>query len=320
MSHELEFRNGKASMAYAGEVPWHGLGTPVSNDLTPNEMLIAADLDWRVEKRPLFYPHGDGVKQSEKYVLARTDDGKEFDIVGADWNEVQNQEQADFFHDFVVKSKTMEMHTAGSLFGGKIVWMLAKMKEGFSLFKGKDQIDNFLLFSNPHQYGKRGDIRMTPTRVVCNNTLTFALNGKSDYEVKFTHHNKFDPEKIKVALGLAHDRLADYQAAAEFLASRRYDKKQVVEFFDTVFPVVSGSKEHSRSAVLALEKLDTQPGANLGMGTWWQPFNAVTYLIDHEIGRTQENRLGNAWYGPNRNKKMQALKLATDMAGKSKAA
>ncbi len=39
MSHELEMIDGKASMAYAGDVPWHGLGVQVSNDLTPQQML-----------------------------------------------------------------------------------------------------------------------------------------------------------------------------------------------------------------------------------------------------------------------------------------
>ena len=35
MAHELEIVDGQAQMAYAGEVPWHGLGVPVSNDLSP---------------------------------------------------------------------------------------------------------------------------------------------------------------------------------------------------------------------------------------------------------------------------------------------
>ena len=38
------------TMAYAGEVPWHGLGVPVSNDLTPAQMMKKAGLDWRVEE------------------------------------------------------------------------------------------------------------------------------------------------------------------------------------------------------------------------------------------------------------------------------
>ena len=55
MSHEIEMINGQAQMAYAGEVPWHGLGVPVSNDLTPTQMMEKAGLDWKVETRPLYY-------------------------------------------------------------------------------------------------------------------------------------------------------------------------------------------------------------------------------------------------------------------------
>jgi hypothetical protein len=52
MSHELEIVDGKAMMAYAGDVPWHGLGTKVSTDLSPREMMVEAGLDWSVEKHP----------------------------------------------------------------------------------------------------------------------------------------------------------------------------------------------------------------------------------------------------------------------------
>ena len=38
------------TMAYAGEVPWHGLGVPVSNDLTPAQMMQKAGLDWTVNE------------------------------------------------------------------------------------------------------------------------------------------------------------------------------------------------------------------------------------------------------------------------------
>ena len=42
------------TMAYAGEVPWHGLGVKVDDTMTPEEMLEAADLDWTVSKRPAY--------------------------------------------------------------------------------------------------------------------------------------------------------------------------------------------------------------------------------------------------------------------------
>ena len=45
MAHEVE------TMAYAGKVPWHGLGRKVSDNMSPEEMLVAAQLDWSVSKR-----------------------------------------------------------------------------------------------------------------------------------------------------------------------------------------------------------------------------------------------------------------------------
>jgi hypothetical protein len=50
MAHELEIVNGEAQMAYAGDLPWHGLGTKVSNDLTPQQMMKKAGVDWRVQE------------------------------------------------------------------------------------------------------------------------------------------------------------------------------------------------------------------------------------------------------------------------------
>jgi len=48
MAHELEIVNGEANMAYAGDVPWHGLGKKVPSDVSPEQMLKAANLDWAV--------------------------------------------------------------------------------------------------------------------------------------------------------------------------------------------------------------------------------------------------------------------------------
>ena len=315
MSHALEMLSGKAQMAYAGHTPWHGLGTKVSNDLSAHEMLVAANLDWEVLKAPQYYQHGGGIKTSDKLALIRSTDGRQFSDVSQDWNPVQNQQLAEFFHDFV-KDGDMEMNTAGALYDGNTVWMLARVKESFALFNGKDEVESYMLFSNPHQYGKRVDIRLTPTRVVCHNTLTLALAGKTDLEVKLNHSRKFDAAKVKETMGIAHNRLHDYQEAAEFLASKRFNKDQLVEYFDVVFPVSGKAveKKTSHAAKLALAAMDTQPGAKLGEGTWWQPFNAVTFAIDHVLGREPETRLASAWYGPNRVKKVKALELATEMA------
>jgi len=314
MAHMIEQVNGKAQMAYSGDVPWHGLGTKVPADLTPAQMLEAAGLDWTVEKVPAYAEVAGQKVAVGKSALVRSMDDRIIDVVSDDWNPVQNQEAFEFFNDFVAAGD-MEMHTAGSLKEGQIVWGLAKVKESFELFKG-DQIDSYLLFSNFHKYGFSTDVRFTPIRVVCNNTLTLSLNSSVERMAKVSHRKVFDGDGVKEMLGVAKEKLASYKEMASFLGSKRYSDENIVEYFTRVFPVTSdgGKKEVSKNAALAMDVLDTQPGARYAEGTWWQAFNAVTYVTDHLVGRSADTRLTSAWYGPNKGLKTRALETAVEYA------
>lgn len=319
MAHKLEEVNGKVAMAYSGQKPWHGLGKEVPADLTPEQMLKAAELDWTVEKIPA-YAMVNGKKVGVgRSALVRNIDHKVIDVVSEDWNPVQNQEAFEFFNEFVMAGD-MEMHTAGSLRGGQIVWGLAKVKESFELFKG-DRIDSYLLFSNFHKYGFSTDVRFTPIRVVCDNTLTLSLNSSVERMVKISHRREFQADDVKSMLGVATDKLAKYKEMAQFLGSKRATKEHAFDYFRSIFPTGAQAEDEkkgeikvSRNAKLALEVMNTQPGADFAKGTFWQLFNTVTYLTDHTLGRNADNRLTNAWYGHNKKLKTRALETAVQMA------
>jgi len=314
MAHMVE------TMAYAGELPWHGLGEKVSNDLTPAQMMQKAGVDWEVHEVESFIEFNGVRKSTGQKSLVRGTDGKILTNVGENWKPVQNETAFEFFSEYVLAGD-MEMHTAGSLKGGQVVWALAKVKESFDLFGG-DQVDSFMLFSNPHQYGKAIDIRFTPIRVVCNNTLTMSLNMKSDRAIKVGHRTTFDADSVKVTLGIAHEKFAKYKEMAEFLGSRKVTAESLLQYYDNVFPLSSGLEKRkeltkdtlSRSARQAFDVLETQPGAQYAEGTWWQAFNSVTYITDHVQGRNAENRLHSQWYGSNQARKVQAAELAVKMA------
>ena len=288
MAHMVE------TMAYAGETPWHGLGVKVPSDLSPAQMLEKAGLDWTVQKIPAF-ANIDGQQTNVGWsALVRSSDKEVLSVVSNDWNPVQNHDAFEFFHEYCAAGD-MEMDTAGSLRDGQIVWGLAKIKESFELFKG-DRVDSYLLFTNPHKFGQSIDVRFTPIRVVCNNTLTLSLSQQVERVVK-------------------------YKEMAQFLGSKRYTTENLTEYFNRVFPVLAYNKEKgpqrktlSKSATRALEIIGTQPGANFAEGSWWQAFNAVTFMTDHEIGRTADSRLTSAWFGPNKNLKVKALETAVEFA------
>ena len=316
MAHELEMVNGEAQMAYVWNVPWHGLGTKVEHDLTPGDFQKVAGLDWTVEKQPLTTATGIPIKNME--ALIRTSDNSVLDVVGTGWNPVQNSEAFEFFHDYVMAGD-MEMHTAGSLKDVQMVWALAKTKESFELFNG-DQTDNYFLFTNQHQFGKSINIRMTPIRVVCNNTLTLSLSQSSDKMVTVNHRKAFDPDMVKEQMGIAREKMEQYKSMAEFLGGKRATGDNVIQYFNEVFGAPAKAKEDgvlpftSRNAKIAMENLNTQPGANFAQGSWWQAFNSVTYMTDHLQGREGDSRLQSAWYGRNRKVKLNALDKALEYA------
>lgn len=315
MAHMVEMIDGVAQMAYRSSKgkPWHGLGTPVGDDMTPFEMMKAAGLDWEVQKVDTFIRYkGDNVKTGQQ-ALVRSTDGKILTQVGPGWNPVQNTEAFEFFTDFVSKGD-MAMDTAGSLKDGRIVWALADVRDGFSLFGG-DEVKGYLLFSNPHQYGKSIDVRFVLERVVCNNTLTVALAETGQPAVRVNHRSVFDADRVKELLGLSHRKVETFKEAAQFLGSKQYGQKDLEKYFGAIFgESTKEDKLLSPTAERAVEVVETQPGAEFQKGSFWQMFNAVTYMTDHELGRSNDTRMTSAWFGANAKRKVEALNLAVKMA------
>ena len=213
----------------------------------------------------------------------------------------------------------MQMHTAGSLNNGKMVWALAKTNESFELFNG-DVTENYFLFSNPHEFGKAIDIRMTPIRVVCNNTLTLSLSQDSNAMLKVNHRKEFDVAEVKEQMGIAREKMEQYKSMAEFLGSKRYTSDNVVQYFNTVFGSPAKEKVDgvfpftSLNAKLGLENLDTQIGAKFCSRFFLERIQYCYLHEDHVQGRTTDGRLTSSWYGRNRRVKLKALDTALEMA------
>jgi len=311
MAHNLEMLNGQAQMAYVGGTPWHGLGTEVDADISVDGMIKAAGLDWTVTKAPTFFRVGDKEVETGKYALIREKDNKFLSNVSKSWEPCQNVDAFSIFEEFVDRNE-LEMNTAGSLKGGQIVWGLAKMKDSFALFDD-DLTEQYLLLVNPHVFGQGIHVRSTPIRVVCNNTLSLSLGQVSNVQATQNHRTAFDVEMMKEAIGIARTKLQSYREMAEFIASKKYNDESLKRF---MIPTYSKKEEEkvSRNAIRAMEVVETQPGNEYGKGTWWQAANAVTFLCDHELGRSQDTRLHSAWFGINKDRKNNAMNLAVQYA------
>lgn len=322
MTHAVE------TMAYAREVPWHGLGKKVKDNMSPQQMLKEAGIDWTVSKRPVFIEKGKKhVEIKDRFALCRDTDDAFLSMVGTTYKPVQNEEAFEFFKKFV-KAGHMTMDTAGSLWGGRYIWGLAKLGSNFKLGKD-DQVTGNLLIMQPHIRGRAMIIQTTAIRVVCWNTLQMALgtNLKGESQggsFRMPHSMRFDDsvkQQAELALGLAKGQMEEFHQAATLLAKKRAKEDAVEEFFCQVLKFdpkkaakkkKGGEIKEPRMLPKFQQALLQAPGQNLNSakGTWWGALNAVTYVLDHEAGRDRSTALRNAWVGNNARMKRRALDLA----------
>lgn len=175
MAHNISMVGGKAAVAYLGSVPWHGLGTEVNADQTADEMLIAAGLNWQVEKRNI---PGSVIGAQELVRLARPN-YDEVDIqlgrCTKAYHPLQNDEAFKIF-DMIAGVDKATFHTAGALGDGETIWVLAKLPDTIKV-KGDDIVDKFMLLSNTHNGSEAISVKFTPIRVVCHAKGTPIIDG-----------------------------------------------------------------------------------------------------------------------------------------------
>lgn len=123
MAHGLEQRNGRIEMAYAGATPWHGLGVQLANAVNSEEMAVQAGLTWDVLKIPLVTMDGWATSDFGNF---RSDTHEHLGTVSADYRVLGNAEMFRFM-DNLLANGIVKYESAGALFGGKIVWALARV-------------------------------------------------------------------------------------------------------------------------------------------------------------------------------------------------
>ena len=165
------------------ETPWHGLGRIVMDAPASREALELAGLDWQVESRNIY--SGTGAMIPGYRANVRSTDNAVLGVVSDRYRIVQNEEAFQFTDDLLGEGVTYE--TAGSLQGGKKVWMLARLPRKY-LIAG-DQVAPYLVIFNSHDGSSGVKVAMTPIRVVCQNTLNLALNtAKRSWTARHTEN------------------------------------------------------------------------------------------------------------------------------------
>ena len=213
------------------------------------------------------------------------------------------------------------METAGVLKEGRKFWALARTGKSMAL-KGNDVVNGYLLLATSCDGSLSTTAIPTTMRVVCNNTLTIALNGASS-AIKVPHSTSFDAEAVKQQLGIAVSQWDSFMYRMKTLSERKVKNHEAMNYFLKV--LCQTDSQPDQAAVLtnerALKKVQSMyegqgHGAELASasGTAWGLLNAVTEFVDHEKrARSQEFRLDSAWFGQGAGLKQRALQHALQL-------
>lgn len=322
MAHEIDMSNGRENMAYVGQLPWHGLGQQLEAGADIDQWRIAAGLNWNVNKTPVMYPAGQQIHFAEgRNVLYRDDTNVALGIVSDGYNVVQPDEVLEFYRD-LVESQGFELETAGSLRGGKRIWALAKTGREFAVM-GQDVMKAYLLLATSFDGSLATVASFTSVRVVCQNTLSFAVGNDGKHaDIRIPHHSVFNPDDIKGQLGLDAG-WTTFEDTANALAQRKVSKKEAVDYFlsllygdvEDVEEADLMSSKRTMKTLLSVYDGGVGQDTRSAKGTAWGLVNAVTRYVDHERNtRTDDNRLNSAWFGQGAGMKRKAYETAIALA------
>lgn len=282
------------SMVYTREKPWHGLGTKVEEAPTSADALRLAGLDWRVEQKNIQLCGGSKVPGYKANV--RSTDGKVLGVVSDRYRIVQNADAFEFTDSII--GGDVRYETAGSLNGGKKIWLLAKLPE--TEIAG-DKTEPYLCFSNTHDGSGAVRVCMTPIRVVCNNTLNLALDSaKRAWSVRHTGSLQSKMHEARACLRMANTYMGALAEKADRMANTTITRDQLNKVLDELFPVDEHTTEREKQNIKKLRDeymvCYFAPDLVKFRDTAWGAYNAMSDMITHNAPlRKTENYRENNW-------------------------
>ena len=296
-------------------MPWHRLGAVLDEyPRSIDEALEKAGLGWKVT-------HGDvlvvtapewtddfGAKHSAELIPAtgykanvREDTGDVLGIVSTEYEVVENRDAFRFL-DALIGSE-LYFETAGSLWGGRRVWCLARLPEYIEL--GGDRSATYLYVANSHDGTMAVTAAVTPIRIVCANTLGAALrqaehgiHAQRTFRFRHTGNLQTKFAEARQVLGMAIDYQTQFKVLADRLAREPISElaleRRVLRHLwmidDDIGPRARVNRERAIEHVLTIFRGRGAEGDTTGNSphTKWTALNAIAEHLDY--GRRYTSR------------------------------
>lgn len=227
------------------EPAWHRIGQVIEHDVTASEAVALAGLDYGVEKVELYLP--DGIASGYSAIVRAATEDAEQEVFGVarDYELVHINEIVE-----QLDSLPWPITSAGALRGGKEIFVCYDLGDREML--GEAYTMN-LAIAHPYAPGKAWRAMLTPTRVVCQNTLVFGERLAT---------SKFSASHLPGAKGRIDNALVEASAAAmehkalealEALQKTKVRKKDVTNVIEITFPVPAMPRQITPAMLLQSE-------------------------------------------------------------------
>jgi phage/plasmid-like protein (TIGR03299 family) len=239
-------------------------------------------------------------KIPRQFAVVRSDTLEPLGVVGHRYTPLQNREAFQLL-EAIMGEGNLDYETAGSLMGGRKVWILAKFPE--DMFPTDFiQMERYILLATSHDGSSSIRIRFTSVNVVCNNTLTAALgeSDRAEFSVRHTHSATKENivENAKNVLGVAAAAFDQLAADAARLVNVKFTEEDASAFFRVLIaPDAEEDDDVSTRSKNVMEFLEWAYRSSPGnedprvAGTAWAALQAVTYYTTHAItSRVSETR------------------------------
>ena len=263
------------------EKPWHGLGVVVKEAPTSEEALRLAGLDWNVVQEPIYTPFREKIEGFKANV--RDTDRKVLGVVSDRYKVVQNVEAFSFTDELLGHGVRYE--TAGSLSGGRRVWLLARLPREYII--AGERISPYLVFSNTHDGSGSVKVAVTPVRVVCNTTLNLALEtAQRSFSMVHTGNISDKITEARDTLFKAESYMDRLGAEFEQLHQQKVTDAEVQKYIELLIPMESNATRTQEKNVnrlredLAMRYYDAPDLQKVGKNAY-RFINAVSDFATH---------------------------------------
>ena len=320
MSAMIEITERGASFAENGkrERAWHGLGQVVDEPMFVKDALKLCHADFNVglqkvvalsEELQNAMDNGEFINAAmlrdllvdNTMATMRLDTNKSLGIVSDKYGIVQNEDAFKFVDmfcsgKFAERDNTPVIETCGVLGKGERIFVTAKFPQPIILdAKRDDLVDMYVVFTTSHD--GTGSVRcmVTPVRVVCNNTLNWAMKDNIG-RIAFRHSSKVmsrldllnqeNAEFAYKALNVAETYTNSLKESFDHLRNIKLAERDLDNIIAQVVLAPEAAKEFMQTRNIESELIKTR-GRNIFLG--------VKECLESGIGQEGQERGTAMW-------------------------